>query len=354
MRKLTSYDLDCLAIGSTILGSGGGGDPTYDIWMAKYQMERHGPITLLSIQEIESDHLVIPLAYIGAPLVGMEKIPSGNEIAQMLPILEKIVGQKSVVLMPAEIGGGNAFTPLTAACQLGFPVLDADTIGRAFPELQMSSCNLHGISPAPAFLTDCLGNTVVVHAQNSHSLEKLSRQVTIAMGSSCAAALYLMTSEQATQATVPGSLSYAIEIGRIFLEARERKYSPIKAVLEFTEGRYLGEGKITDIQQVVERGFLIGHVTLQEGANQWTIVYQNEYLMACHQNVPVATTPDIIMLFEQDTGRPLTSESLQFGLHVELVALPSPPLWQTPQGLALVGPQAFGLKACYHPIRPLK
>ncbi len=354
MKKLTHYDLDCLAIGSAILGSGGGGDPTYDIWMAKYQMERQGPITLMSIDELEPDTLVVPLAFMGAPLVGIEKIPSGREFIEMLPILQQTVGHPANVLMAAEIGGSNAFTPLIAACQLGLPVLDADMIGRAFPELQMSSCHLHGISSAPAFLTDCFGNTVSVHAKNSFALEKLARQTTIAMGSCCAVALYLLSGQQATYATIQGSLSQAIAIGHAFLKAQEQKSSPIEAVLNLMGGVRLGAGKITDIQQKVEQGFLIGNVTIQEGAIQWKLIYQNEYLMVTCQEKTLATTPDILMLFEQDTGRPITSESLQFGLHVELIALPSPPLWQTPQGLTLVGPQAFGLNVSYTPICPQK
>ena len=43
--------------------------------------------------------------------------------------------------MPAETGGINSFAPLVAGANLGLPVLDADGMGRAFPELQV--CHLH-------------------------------------------------------------------------------------------------------------------------------------------------------------------------------------------------------------------
>lgn len=353
MRKLTCYDLDCLSIGSAILGSGGGGDPTYNTWMAKYQLEGRSPITLLNVNEIQPNDLIVPLAFMGAPLVDIERIPSGREFIQMFPILEKTIGRPASILMAAEVGGSNAFTPLIAACQLGLPVLDADTIGRAFPELQMSSCHLQGIPAAPAFLTDCFGNTVTVHAKNSFSLEKLARQTAVAMGSCCAAALYLMSAQQVTYATIPGSLSQAIEIGNAFLKAQEQKKSPVDAVLALTKGIRLGIGKITDIQQVIDRGFLIGDVTIEEGSKVYKLTYQNEYLMVTCQDQILATTPDIIMLFELDTANPITSESLRFGLQVEIVALHAPSLWQTPQGLSLVGPQAFGLKAAYTSIQSL-
>lgn len=350
MKKLTCYELDCLAIGSAILGSGGGGDPSYDILMAKYQIEQCGPIHLLDIQELDENALVVPLAFMGAPLVSIEKIPSGREFIQMMPILEKTMGKSPTVLMPAEIGGGNAFTPLTAACQLGLPVLDADTIGRAFPELQMSSCSVFGHPSDPAFITDSFGNTTVIHAKNSLTVEKLARQITIAMGSSSAIAIYLMSGTQAKKMTVPGSISRAIEIGGAFLKARKEKTSPVEAVLAVTGGIKIISGKIVDIHQTVEGGFLTGYVMIQKEGLSCKMIYKNEYLMALCNDKVVATTPDILMLLEQETGKPITSESLQFGLQVELIALPSPSIWKTPQGLSLVGPQAFGLNAEYKPI----
>ena len=72
----------------------------------------------------------------------MERLLSGNELSILLQTIEEKLLRKPTVLMAAEIGGANAFTPLLAAAKTGLPILDADMIGRAFPELQMSSCFL--------------------------------------------------------------------------------------------------------------------------------------------------------------------------------------------------------------------
>ena len=42
--------------------------------------------------------------------------------------------------MSAEVGGMNSIEPLLVGARLGLPVIDADGMGRAFPELQV----LHG------------------------------------------------------------------------------------------------------------------------------------------------------------------------------------------------------------------
>ena len=42
-------------------------------------------------------------------------------------------------LMNVEIGGLNSMEPLILGAELGIPVLDADGMGRAFPELQVNN-----------------------------------------------------------------------------------------------------------------------------------------------------------------------------------------------------------------------
>lgn len=61
---------------------------------------------------------------------------------------------KSKALLCIEIGGFNAIEPLLLGAQLDLAVLDADTMGRAFPELQMSTMFIHGHWASPAVLVD--------------------------------------------------------------------------------------------------------------------------------------------------------------------------------------------------------
>ena len=56
--------------------------------------------------------------------------------------------------MAGEIGGGNGVLPLAIAAELGLPLVDADGMGRAFPEGPQVSMHVAGLSPAPVFLTD--------------------------------------------------------------------------------------------------------------------------------------------------------------------------------------------------------
>lgn len=343
MKEIDIPHLEALALGAAILGSGGGGAPSYNLLITKRMIEERGPIPLKQISELTEDELVVPLAFMGAPLVALEKIPSGREPAAVIDELERLIGRRPTYLMPAEIGGANAFTPLWAALILKIPVLDGDLIGRAFPELQMSTCTLAGHPPNPAVLSDALGNVVVINSNDPFTVERIARQVTVAMGSRACVALYAMDAHQARVCVVPGTITQAIAIGTTLLEARKRKENPALAIAREHDGRVLATGMIADVNHSVSGGFLKGMATIVNSDHEKIFLhYQNEYLIAQCENEILASTPDILMLVEQEKGTPITSATLQYGQRVVLLAFPAPQVWTTPSALELVGPKVFG------------
>jgi uncharacterized protein len=350
MKQLTIDDLENLSLGSSILGSGGGGDPAYVLLMAKYLIEKYGPIKIISVDELKVDDLIVPIAIMGAPLINMERLLSGNELDILLQMIEERLLVKPTVLMAAEIGGANAFTPLLAAAKTGLPVLDADMIGRAFPELQMSSCCLKNLKSTPAVMVDCLGNSVIIETASANTLEKIARSVTVAMGSSCAVGFYLMQGLEVPGAVIAGTLSQAIQLGKCITTARQEGIDPIQALINASDAISMGKGTLIDIDQTVKDGFLQGVATILNEEGKIKFCYQNEYLLAKNGSSILASTPDILVLLEENSGTPLTSESLRYGLQVNLLVLPAPRIWQTKEGLELVGPRVFGYNIEYQPI----
>lgn len=354
MKKLSIEHVFDIGIGSSILGSGGGSDTELSYMMAKKQMEKAGPVKLISYSDLKPDDVILPIGNMGAPSAETEKLVSGKEFEIMFDYIRKNLNKKISVLMPFEIGGGNGINPIIEAAKLNLPVLDADTMGRAFPEAQMSSCNLMGACPSPGFITDCLGNTTVIYAANTHTLEKIGRQICVAMGSIAAFGFFPLTAANAEKCTFPKSISKALSIGKAVREAREKGNDPIDAVLTVCKGKKIGSGIITDIDRVIDRGFLRGVVTIRDKKEKIELGFKNEYLIAKCDNKFIATTPDILMLLEQETGAPIDTTKLQYGLKVHLIALPAPALWTTPAGLQLVGPRHFGYETDYRPISSQK
>jgi hypothetical protein len=350
MRSLTADDLDNLCLGSAILGSGGGGDPSYSLLMAKYLIEQYGPVDIISVDELKETDIVVPLSIMGAPLINMERLLSGRELEILIQTVREKLQLEPTVLMAAEIGGANALTPFLVAAKLGLPILDADMIGRAFPELQMSSCYLKNLEATPAVMVDCLGNTVIIETSDANTLEKIARSVTVAMGSSSAVGFYLMQGRDVPGAVVQGTLSQAIKFGQTISMAIKKNKDPVHALTKISDGKVLGKGTVIDIDHTIKDGFLQGSVTILNRDEKIEVFYQNEYLMAKMQNQVLSSTPDILVLMEENSGTPLASEALRYGLQVALIAIPAPEIWQSPEGLSLVGPRAFGYDFEYQSI----
>ena len=99
MREIGLEELKDLAIGATLLGTGGGGDPYIGRLMAEAAISRYGPIHLIDVDELPDEGLVVPAAMMGAPTVMVEKIPNGKEVETAVSQLERILGKQAVAIM---------------------------------------------------------------------------------------------------------------------------------------------------------------------------------------------------------------------------------------------------------------
>ena len=107
MRQITADNLEDIALGAAVLGTGGGGDPYIGTLMARGVMERRGPVTLLDVQELADDDLVVPSAMMGAPTVMVEKIPKGEEIVSAFQALQTYLGRPARATMSCEAVGST-------------------------------------------------------------------------------------------------------------------------------------------------------------------------------------------------------------------------------------------------------
>ena len=160
--------------------------------MAIQAIEEHGPIPLLDPDEVPDDALIVPSAMMGAPTVMIEKVPNGEEAIAAFKSLEEYLGKEIYATMPIEAGGINSLLPLALAATLGLPVVDADGMGRAFPELQMVTFYLEGVSATPMVLSDEKKNSLLLNTIDSVWAERIARTATIEMGGSVMLAIYPM------------------------------------------------------------------------------------------------------------------------------------------------------------------
>jgi DUF917 family protein len=345
-------DARAIAVGSGILGTGGGGNPYLAYLRLRELLRRGARPQVIDVDDVPEDALVCGIGGMGAPTVGVERIAQGWEHSRAVDDLAAYAGSPIDYVASGEIGGGNAFAPLIVAAQSGRRAVDADGMGRAFPELQMSTFMMGGGPAVPGALHDPHGNSVIFHAApDARWVERVGRAATVAMGGNASLALPLMSGARLRQCAIRRTLSLARAIGSAVLEARARHASTTEAVFGVVpDGRLLFEGKVVDVLRRTTGGFARGSLRLEGGGRALEIDFQNEYLIAREGGEVRVCVPDLICLVAQDTGEPVTTEVLRYGLRVAVLALPAPLELKRPEALAVVGPRAFGYEVDFAPL----
>lgn len=354
MRSIDGAALEEIALGAAILGAGGGGDPYVGRLLARESIARHGPVPVVEAATLEADDDVVAVGMIGAPTVLSEKIPAGDEFARAVRELRQHLDREVTHIIPEEVGGTNSMMPVAAAAQLGLPLIDGDLMGRAFPEIQMCSPTLSGISCTPMALSDDKGNSCVVDGVTNLWAERLARAITVQMGCAAAMALYPMSGEQVQDSAILGSLTRAWRLGSELKRARARHEDPTARVAAEIDGHVLLIGKVVDVARKIEKGFTTAEIDIEGlGDDTRRIMHlstQNEHLIASIDGDVVATVPDLIIVLESESGAPVLTERIRYGLRVTVIGAPCDARWRTPLGLATTGPRYFGYDIDFRPV----
>lgn len=346
-------DVTPLSRGCAVLGTGGGGEVSTGTLITRQALAEYGPVRLITLDDLPEEGMIMPVGMIGAPSVSIEKLSAGTEIGALKRAVEDSTGQPVVALMVSEIGGGNGMLPVAWAAKTGLPLLDADGMGRAFPQVDMVSMNVAGLPPSLIVIADERDSVVIVRAADGAWAELISRAVTDVFGGSAAMADYVMRVDQARGAIVEGSLTMALRIGRAVLAAE----NPVQGLVEAVNGIKLIEGKVVDVQRKTAGGFVRGSVVIEGyGADIDRLVrieIQNENLVALEGGRMLASVPDLITVVDSQTADAIATEVVRYGQRVAVVAFPCHQIWRTARGLDIAGPRAFGYHFDFVPVEVL-
>lgn len=353
-RLLDPSALRALARGCAVLGAGGGGDPYLGLLQALQATEDFGPVSLVDVDELPADSLIMPCGGIGAPTVSVEKIENGDEGGRLRDQLEFVTGRRVAALMAAEIGGSNGLLPVAWAARMGLPVVDADGMGRAFPEVPQVAMHLAGIPSSPAVMTDERGNLAVFQTISGDWMERLERAAAVEFGGAASSTEFTLTAAQAREATVRGSVSLAIRIGEAVISARR---DPMAALIAEIGAFRLVTGKVLDVERRTTSGFAHGSVIVeglgQDAGRLVRLELQNENLVALERGRVLASVPDLITVLDTETADAIMTERIAYGQRVTVIAFPCDPIWRTERGVSLTGPRSFGYDFDYAPVEEL-
>ncbi|MDX1405274.1 MAG: DUF917 domain-containing protein [Woeseiaceae bacterium] len=359
---VTHTDIADLCAGSVFLATGGGGDPYISQILVQQSLQKYGPVDLVPLAEVPDDAYVVAIGEVGAPTVSLEQLPIGNECLEVVDRFEAHVGRKISHLVSFEVGGANSVIPLITAAAKKIPLIDGDGMGRALPEAQMMTFAIEGVSPSPAVSVDYTGGSVYFDTKDTLLYERQVRNIAMAMGGMIFTAEHPMTGTQAKRAIVPGTISFALEVGRVLRSKAgnaKQVEAPLKALFERSDYgvfKHLYTGKIVDIDRKIVGGFDVGEAIVEAvggNAEPLKLSIKNEFLVATVGERVVASVPDLITMVDHETSSPINSERLHYGQRVTVFGIGCPPHYRTARALAVVAPRAFGFDFDYRPIESL-
>ncbi|KAH8881758.1 hypothetical protein GQ53DRAFT_799011 [Thozetella sp. PMI_491] len=370
---ISEIDLAFIAEGCGVLGTGGGGS-SYAAYLNSIAVLRKSPrgsMRVIDPSTIDASSRVGIVAGVGAPSVSNERLAGENEFQYACQKLLRYLQLDSFsALASGEIGGGNGMAPFPVAATMGLPVLDGDTLGRAFPKIDMCLPFVYDTEkPYPGVLSDPRGNSqIVAEVDTANRLERLLRCICIEMGLSCAYA-FSIGAENFQKYACSQTVSEAWYIGRAISIARQQKTDILQSLVNIIPGcKKIYSGRITDVSRDVKGGWTVGTVTIKRASedgddddgshtqaqmndNPMIIQYQNEFLYAAlmrpdGSQEAICTTPDLITVLDA-AGAALGTHEMRYGLMVHVIAMPANPLWTTPTGMKASDPASFGLAMEY-------
>ena len=238
-------------------------------------------------------------------------------------------------------------------------VVDADGMGRAFPEMQMSSFVIRGLPLHPFALSDIRDNDVLLTtADGPLWVERIGRQICTEMGAIAATCRPPRTGRQIKDHAVHGTVSRAIRLGGAVLRARGEHADPIAAVSENEEGILLFAGKMSDVARRTTAGFVRGRARIEGSDNfngrVFEVDFQNEFTVGWLDSTLTVTVPDLICILDVVTGEAIGTETIRYGQRVAVISIAAAEVLTSKAGLAVVGPRAFGYDHDFRSIHETK
>ncbi|KAI2884101.1 hypothetical protein CBS76997_8136 [Aspergillus niger] len=367
---LSAVDLEFIATGTGVLGTGGGG-PSYLQYLQcldwLQSSEAKGRMRVVPPDRMNDSGVCVFGSWYGAPSVSGERIPAKIELTTAIDHAVRLSGYTHFDgIIADEIGGGNGMSTFPTSAYYDIPVLDGDLMGRAYPTMEHGTPYVYGHPITPCVVADAKGNVgVVLKAESNRRVEELLRCQCVNLGISTAVAAVPLTFDIVKKYCVPNTVSQAWYLGRAIHRARRSKTDIIKAIFETTPGKLLYSGKIIDVKRDVSRGYTVGQCTIAPLAGEerqnmenhvstetrhLIIPFQNEFLYAAYIDPAnpaspqvICTVPDLISVLGQD-GEAIGSQELRYGLRVNVIGMAAHPLWTGDErGLRVGGPQGFGL-----------
>ncbi|KAH8706438.1 hypothetical protein BGZ61DRAFT_349954 [Ilyonectria robusta] len=380
--SISETDLNWIATGCYILGTGGGGSPYSSMIRIRTQLRNGATALIISPDDLPDDAQVGCGGGAGSPTVAIEKL-AGDELLESQTELSKICDKAATHMISVEIGGANGLGGLVLGCStsMDIPTVDGDWMGRAYPTKWQTTPVVFKERDtiwSPIAVSDGNGNVLVMPKASSDThVERIIRAALSEMGSIVGTADAPVTGAETKRWVVEHTLSQSWRIGRAVARARQENRVDTVAETIIDEcggpgaGKVLWKGKIVGVERTLRNGHTYGECLI-EGADvrddgvdatrdkpaQFKglvkIPFKNENIAALRvhpdrkeelQEDVLAIVPDLVSVIDAQNGEAVGTPEYRYGLLVIVLGISASDRWTgTERGIKIGGPEAFGFE----------
>jgi hypothetical protein len=327
MRTIAKQEMMDIVIGAGLFGAGGGGSIGEGMKLVERVLEFGSGVQLASTNDLGDEDWGAVIAGMGSPVASSTRVRTHSPTFA-LELLEETHGFKSGFVMPFEVGAGNSLNPMLVAVQRGIPIVDGDPVGRAVPEIEMTTFHLGGLSLSPLGLATEEKISAIIRTEDPHDMERVARAITSELGGVAAFACHAMQAKEMKKHIIPDTTTLVERIGATIRQTREERKNVATALIENFNGYLLGKGKVAMIRSETKGGFDFGNVEV-EGDLPIQVMFQNENMIAFRGDKLLAVVPDLICTVDAN-GTPLTNADIREGSDVEYIGFAANPAFRTP------------------------
>lgn len=318
MRQLTLNDVKAAVKGGSVFASGGGGwvDHGLEIGTAAITI---GKPKLVSAHDLPDDAIIITTTAIGAPAGTTDWQMLGRDYIRAVELVQEKFDGKITGVMTPQNGMSSSINGWLPAAALDLVVVDATGDIRAHPTGNMGSMGLNSKSDyitieAVAGGKPETGSYIEMAVQGTPAkTAPILRTASDMSGGFIASARHPISAKFIKENAAIGGVSMAIELGETILRTEHKGASKvIEEICDHTKGEVLGSGKVVDFDvKYTNEAFDIGTINVDIGNDILKLYVMNEFMAVENkQGDRLTAYPDVITVFDSETGLPLSAGEL--------------------------------------------
>lgn len=322
---VNSSDIQKIALGSLILGGGGGGNVQEGLETADKALQLD-QVELLSLSDIsDRDGVVLTISGVGSP-ASETAFYSDEVYEKILQLVQTQLNQEIIGFIPCEMGGSSSFEPFIPAALLKLPIINSACDGRAHPFGIMGSLGLekedhYTVQAGAGGRRETNTYMEILTTGSIEFTSDLIRNTAAKAGGAIAVARNPVSLSWLKESGATGAYDQACRLGEAYLSGSTPEES-LQKISSILDGKILGKGTVSEYTLQTENALDHGHFVIDTCDGLCKMYFFNEYMALERDGIRLHTFPDLLLTVDAATGQVLSTAEINEGREVIIFAAP--------------------------------